>query len=45
MSATDSILAAYLITALLVGGLCAASWIRAKRVKRALAAQESAAGR
>lgn len=45
MSADDSILAAYALTALLVGGLIAVSWLRARRVKRALAKQEAARGK
>lgn len=40
MSADDSILAAYVFTALLVGGMCVTTWMRARRVKRSLATQE-----
>lgn len=40
MSADDSILAAYAITTVLVAGLCIATWVRARRVAKALAAQE-----
>lgn len=42
MSADDSIIAAYALTALLVGGLVVVSWLRARRVKQALANQETA---
>lgn len=42
MSADDSIIAAYVLTALLVGGLVVVSWLRARRVKQALANQETA---
>lgn len=40
MSADDSILAAYTFTALLVAGLALATWVRSRRVKQALTAQE-----
>ncbi len=40
MSIDESIFAAYAITALLVGGLCVVTWVRAVRVNRALVAQE-----
>lgn len=42
MSADNSIYAAYALAALLIGGLVAVSWLRARRVKRALAKQEAA---
>ena len=40
MSADNSILLAYALAGLLIGGLCLVTLLRARRVKQSLAAQE-----
>lgn len=40
MAVNDTIFAAYALAALLIAGLCLATFVRARRVRKSLAAQE-----